>query len=444
MWIPAVGTGSLSGSTSWMGVRSRRCSWRICPRRARYSRTTALTGRSGTSTAVISWMSRAPRRTSSPGKREDERSGRAHPVAPLLTMTIVIVGAMLAPWLFLLTARRGWHVWARNAFVRGAGAAVSVEPFMAPLALSVLLRWTDVSRLVPVMIWAAIFGVWFLGLALGPSGLVAAAWLTLALVNVGFVVLQCLGQRVAVPAWLADGVDKMGEGFGTFGHRTMCAGFLALVLPLCWLIPAPWRWLLVALLGLGLWLTSSWLAWLATLGALPALIPALWLPFLGLALLAVLGGCAALWAWSRAPGWYHLLMRPIERWTLRGASLDSVVQRLEVWRAYGRVWRRWPNWLLGRGDGSSHEEAVQVQAGVQHRMVGYPHNEIVSLAYEHGLFGLAALGLFAWRVVPALHAGDPWSAMVIAGGVLMLGMHTAHIAPLGGTWWLAAAMVAGR
>src|SRR3990167_7214102 len=387
MWIPAVGTGSLSGSTSWMGVRSRRCSWRICPRRARYSRTTALTGRSGTSTAVISWMSRAPRRTSSPGKREDERSGRAHPVAPLLTMTIVIVGAMLAPWLFLLTARRGWHVWARNAFVRGAavmgaGAAVSVEPFMAPLALSVLLRWTDVSRLVPVMIWAAIFGVWFL--------------------------------------------------------------VLALVLPICWLIPAPWRWLLVALLGLGLWLPSSWLAWLATLGALPALIPALWLPFLGLALLAVLGGCAALWAWSRAPGLYHLLMRPIERWTLRGASLDSVVQRLEVWRAYGRVWRRWPNWLLGRGDGSSHEEAVQVQAGVQHRMVGYPHNEIVSLAYEHGLFGLAALGLFAWRVVPALHAGDPWSAMVIAGGVLMLGMHTAHIAPLGGTWWLAAAMVAGR
>ena len=364
-------------------------------------------------------------------------------------MTVVLVGAMLAPWLFLLTARRNWHVWARNAFVRGAavagaGFAASAEPFTAPLALSVLLRWTDFGRLTPILIWSAIIGVWFLGSALGPSGLVAVAWLTLAVVNVGFVVLQCLGQRVAVPAWLADGVDKMGEGVGTFGHRTMCAGFLALVLPLCWLIPPPWRWGLVAVLALGLWLTSSWLAWLATLGALVALMPTLRLSLLGLGAFAVLGGCAALWAWYRAPAWYRLLTAPVERWTLRGASLDSVVQRLEVWWAYGRVWRRWPNWLLGRGDGSSHHEAVEVQGTLTHKMVGYPHNEIVSLAYEHGVFGLAALGLFAWRVVPALHAGDPWSATVIAGGVLMLGMHTARIAPLGGTWWLAAAMVAGR
>jgi hypothetical protein len=364
-------------------------------------------------------------------------------------MALVIVGAMLAPWLFLLTARRNWHVWARNAFVRGAavagaGYAAAAEPFLAPLALSVLLRWTDVGRIASVMIWAAILGVWFLGRALGPSTPVAAAWLMLAMVNVVFIVLQSVAQRMAVPAWLADGMDRQGEGVGTFGHRTMCAGFLALTLPLAWLVPAPWFWPLVALLALGLWLTSSWLAWLATLAALAALIPALRLPFLALGAVVAVGGSVALWAWYRAPTCYRLLTWPLERWTLRGASLDSVVQRLEVWGAYGRTWRRWPNWLLGRGDGSSHDESVQVQAGVRHKMVGYPHNEIVSLAYEHGVFGLAALGLFAWRLVPALQAGDPWSAVVIAGAVLMLGMHTAHIAPLGGTWWLAAAMVAGR
>lgn len=364
-------------------------------------------------------------------------------------MVFVIAGAMLAPWLFLLTARRNWHVWARNAFVRGAavagaGFAASAEPFTAPIALSVLLRWTHVGRLTPVLIWAAILGVWFLGLALGPSALVAGAWLVLGLVNVVFVVLQCLASRVAVPSWLADGMDLMGEGVGTFGHRTMCAGFLALVLPLAWLVPSPWRWLLVAAIATGLWLTSSWLAWLAVMNALALLLPAVAWPILGLELAACMLGVFGIWTWRRRPEWYIALTAPLERWTLRGRSLDSVVQRLDVWCAYLRVWRRWPNWLFGRGDGSSHDESVQVQAGVQHRMIGYPHNEIVSLAYEHGVFGLLALGLFAWRVVPALQAGDPWSAVVVAGAVLMLGMHTAHIAPLGGTWWLAAAMVAGR
>jgi hypothetical protein len=370
-------------------------------------------------------------------------------------MTLVIVGAMLAPWLFLLTARRNWHVWARNAFIRGAviaaaGLAASSEPFVAPIALSVLLRWSTLSRLVPVVIWSAILGVWFLGQHLHPSGFIAAAWLTLSLVNVGLVALQFIGQWILLPNWAADGIDKTGEGVGTFGHRTMCAGFLALTLPLAWLAPSPWRWVLVALICVGLWLTSSWLAWLAVLNAIALLIPQTAWVILGVEATGCVLGVVGLLAWRRwRPGsalesWYWTLTEPLERWTSRGRSLDSVIQRLEVWAAYIRIWRCWPNWLLGRGDGSSFHESVEVQGSLARRMVGYPHNEIVSLAYEHGVFGLAALALFAWRMIPMLHAGDPWSATVVAGSVLMLGMHTAHIAPLGGTWWLAAAMVAGR
>lgn len=365
-------------------------------------------------------------------------------------MAFVIVGVMLAPWVILLTARRNWHVWARNVFIRSAaciaaGLAASWEPWIAPLALSVLLRWDGVAGLVPVLIWSAIFGMWFLGQALGPSSLVAAAWLTLAVLNVGLVVLQHVSMRFAVPAWLADGLDGMAEGTGTFGHRTVCGGFLAVTLPLCWLAPEPWRWALVALLAVGLWLTASWLAWLGVCAALGAMIPGARLSLIVLGAFVAVGGSVALWTWRRSPAWYFWVMRPtLDRWTQRGSSLDSIVQRLDVWRAYGRTWARWPNWLLGRGDGSSFHESVAVQGGVSQRMVGYPHNEVVTLAYEHGLFGVVALGLFLARLLPALAGGDPWSAAVIAGGVLMLGMHTAHIAPLGATWWLAAAMVTGR
>ena len=365
-------------------------------------------------------------------------------------MALVILGAMLAPWLFLLTARRGAHVGVRNAFVRGAAVggwalAAVHEPMFAPLGLSVLLRWSDASRLTAVAIWAAIVGVWFVGQLLQPSALIAAAWLTLAVGNCVLLVLQALGTRGRLPEALAAGVDGMVEYAGTFGQRTACAAYLALALPLCWLAPTPWRWALVAALTVGLWLTSSWLAWLATGTALAVLLPGARLPILGLEALALLVGVLALWSWAQAPAWYFWVMRrTLDRWTVRGSSLDSVVQRFAVWAAYGRAWRRWPNWLLGRGDGSALEEAVVVQAGIRERMIGYPHNELVTLAYEHGCFGLLAVALFAWRVAPALQAGDPWSATVVAGGVLMLGMHAGHIAPVGGPWWLAAAMVAGR
>ena len=117
--------------------------------------------------------------------------------------------------------------------------------------------------------------------------------------------------------------------YGTFGQRTLCAGYLALMVPFApvWVWPA---------LGLGLWLTGpSW-------GALAALSGGLFVlgGYLGMGIsLSLALGALGLW-------WAPVIRgRKLLEWIPRGDSLDSLRGRLET------VWLMLQHWRgpLARG-----------------------------------------------------------------------------------------------
>jgi hypothetical protein len=57
------------------------------------------------------------------------------------------------------------------------------------------------------------------------------------------------------------------------------------------------------------------------------------------------------------------------------------------------------------------------------------HCEPLQHVVEYGLLGGLALGAFAWRVGAHLQLGDPWSAGVVAAGVLALGTTCCRVPP---------------
>jgi hypothetical protein len=216
----------------------------------------------------------------------------------------------------------------------------------------------------------------------------------------------------------------------------MAAGFLALVLPLA--VASPGSVVLVPMIVAGLVVTCSWAAFLAAavgllVGAPHGVAIAAWVGLGGFAVLLALG-------WRSGHRW-------LAGWTTRGDTLDTAWARWRMWGVLWAIWRRWPVWLVGRGFGRTpgdlaYSGSLWPERG-WHR-AGHAHNELVEWVYETGVPGLVAVGFLAWAVVPRMAWGDPWSGLIAAGAVLMLGTYAARVVPVGGTWWIACALVAGR
>lgn len=106
--------------------------------------------------------------------------------------------------------------------------------------------------------------------------------------------------------------------------------------------------------------------------------------------------------------------------TPRGSSLDSLWQRVLITKLLLQSFcrRAWFPW--GYGPRSMERAIIRWGAvhGVNSIPLGQPHNEILHLAYEYGLCGVASMAIAAALVLPKLSLGDPWSAAWCAGVVL--------------------------
>jgi hypothetical protein len=325
----------------------------------------------------------------------------------------------------------------------GVGLALHGNPF-APLCIFFLWWWRSRRVLPSLTVWAGLCGYW-----LALEALPGAYW---PWVGAGWVVVA-----VAEVAWLAGGWVWVGRHLATvaadvplglgltphqitggrpwwhpyrplhlaawFGQRTYAAAFCALTLPFFpgWTKVIP---------VVGLFLTSSWTAWLASWAAAGVLWPSPWLWGSGPVL--VLGAAVVNHVWPDA-----LNLTP------RGGSLDPVWQRLKVWRAVGPtlLMREW--WPWGYGP-RSMEKGVARLAVVKNVLLISPlHADVLHFLFEYGLPGVASLVWLGVLVIPHLQWEDPWSAAWVAGVVCAVGGSPFRLVNLGSVWLAVNVKLAG-
>ena len=342
------------------------------------------------------------------------------------TLALLVIGlaAGCAPLLPLRVIAARYVDQARDWWLVGLAWVCAIvllarEPALGLIAIAALVQWRTHAQLPSVLTWAGIIAVWFLVGALPVSAHGPVSWLWRAI---------AVGQVVMAMAQRLHGLETK----GTMGSRIILAPFLALMLPFA----APWEWPIYAV---GLWLTCSWLAILAA-GVGIAIRYPVSAPWVAAELLLL----AALFVapWTRR--------QLIDR-TPRGSSLDGLRTRWATWTALCRLWWRWPIWAIGSGPGGSgirtSTEADLERESVRRHSVLLTspcHCEPLELAYTYGLLGIAAMGAMLWRLAPHLALGDPWTASVVTGLVLMLASSPCRAAPIGLTWWVAVCMLVQR
>lgn len=331
-------------------------------------------------------------------------------MVPLLVLAAALLPALWLERVSLASLERAQGIWLRALWTLGSLWVGWHEPWLGCLGLGLAIHWQG-GPTIHHAIWAGIAGTWFLALSLP-----AAAWAWLpwawgawAWLAAGAVAVQYRRDPAKVRAW--------------WGMRSVTGAYFALILPMLpwWGWPGPL---------LGLWLTGpSWVA----VGALLIAFPVLWPDRLAWGLLGASGLLAAAvglrWrVWGRALG----------EWMPRGDSLDSARLRFALLRQAWRD-RQW----LGIGPGQLGYAHLRAQArGELPTAVGTLHNEPAQLMLEFGVPGLLALAFFCYRVGSRLALSDPWSAAVVAGGVLAFGTMALRVPSIGLVWLLCCAEVA--
>ena len=335
-----------------------------------------------------------------------------------LLLTVAAATAPLLP-LDFVSGRLIAHarsLWILAVLTVGIVWVAQTELWLALIGLCFLARWPkhpDPPTLLPSLIhWAAVAASWGLMLQIPKPWFSYAAWAWLAFAG---------WQSLLV---IANRFKWGGRQKGTLGSPVITALYLALVSPFCpW-----WGW---PLLGAGLGLISSFLAFAGVGMGLVWLYPSWW----PLGAVAVTTG-AILWAWSPMVGGRRVL-----EWLPRGDTFDSVVSR---WRGWSLICHHGTErWLLGHGPGSM--EPALLRWGSRYDMEltwGEGFNEALHVYYEYGLLGILAVGAFCWRIGPNLTLGDPWSAAWIVGVVLSLGHWPLRHASIGLVWLAISARLA--
>ena len=187
------------------------------------------------------------------------------------------------------------------------------------------------------------------------------------------------------------------------GSPAITALFFALVAPFCpW-----WGW---PVLGLGLYLTWSWLAFIGVAVGVMVLHPA-W----AYGTVVIMSVVSTIWfvSWRRG-------VKLLE-WTPRGDSFDSVINRLIVWKLIVVAWWHGPRWL-GRGPYSLEPELRRWSSRC---WIELPNGEAccdpLQHLYEYGLLGICVLVAYCWRLAGHANLGDPYTAALVSGGVMAFG-----------------------
>lgn len=324
-------------------------------------------------------------------------------------MTIlVLLAAALAPSLSVSMISmpeviRIRDTWLLTVLALGAvWLAFAGEVWLALMALWYLIGWRSPARHAGLLTWVAIGATWFMLRSLPPWAWtwLPWAWLTIAAIHVA---------RCAWLAWCMPSPYERRALFGLWrtkawqGSPAITAIFFALVAPFCpW-----WGW---PVLGLGLYLTWSWLAFIGVATGLAVLYPA-WAGWLVASVTLVLATWAISWAYDVK----------LFEWTPRGDSFDSVIARLTVWVLLVQAWWAGPRWL-GRGAYALDPELRRWSSRSKRELpTGESSVEPLQHLYEYGALGILAVGFLGLRLSSGFACGDPWTAALAASAVISLG-----------------------
>lgn len=331
-------------------------------------------------------------------------------------LVLVVLAALpLAVWL-VVTARPGRLVSTRTvpADVARIGIMVAfvawVNPYWgacAALAAYHWLRrgWTMVEG---GLLWPTMAMGLYLGMQADQRWLDAALAFALVLG-----VLQsgvAVAQRCGAPIF-TDPTTRMIHG--TLGHRTGLGMYLAMLVPLGFL--TDYGLPLAAIYGIGLCLSWSLMAWLATVAAVVVLAPVSLVVVLPV---AGVGIATRLIKWNHG----HPKLRHVG---------DSWRARWNVWRTVGEKLQRWPAWLIGNGAFAFASDSRQwIGRTKMVEVYKEAHNDYVEFAYEYGALGCVAMTGYVASVYPVVAWRDPVTASAAALGVAMLGQFPLRVAPL--------------
>lgn len=331
----------------------------------------------------------------------------------LLALATALIPAL--PLRYVSTVGLLWvsYVWLLALLgVGGLWLAWQGEVWLALVCLWFLCRWRTTELRNAVIRWVAVGATWGLFLHVSRR---AWPWIALA-----WVLLQCVQSLVVL--WRGVQARPWRQS-GWSPSPVMTALAIALVTPF-----APWwAW---PVLGLGLALTCSWLAFLGVGVGWVWLHPGSWpVAALGLATGACLVGLSR---WQHRPGGHPWL-----EWTPRGDSLDGIASRVGGWAGLLLLLLQTPGWWWGRGPDTTESGLLEVssRSGFE-APLGDACNELVQLTVEYGVLGFLIAVAFVWRVAPHLAFGDPWSAAWVIGLVLAMAHYPLRY-PATGLVWLA-------
>jgi len=307
---------------------------------------------------------------------------RGEPGDALLVAVPVLATWWVSPWLGVLAAQGGlWWWW--NGYPRLHGG----------------LLW-------PLVAW----GLW-LGLQAPPWAMRASLALVLAM-GVAHVALA-VGQRCRQP-WFH--MEEYPGGppvcHGIIGHRTGLSIFLAVLMPLAFILPPIWAWSLVIMYGVGVWLARASVGALAAGAGLLWVMPAFW----PVTVIATLVGVAGRFLEKGDTGWYI-------GWRQLDPRISGALgTRVEIWRAtVSALWRDVPLAVLGHGPGAFTQDAktwTSREGFGQHYREA--HNDYLEFLYDQGFVGLVAAGGFLWSLRAGWGGlGDPLTGAALAFGVAM-------------------------
>ena len=343
-------------------------------------------------------------------------------------MRLLLIGAatvaVLTPLLGARWVDRPELAWLRDRWLLGMAVlgVLALGMFDSLLAAMIVapLAWCRHPKALPsVMTWAGIAALWVLAGMMSPRlrALVVLGWVAVAVFQSGLILIQ----------WWTDQ-----RPMGTFGHRTLVGAFLALCLPLA----LATHWSVALILGVGLVLSCSWVAWVASALALAWLYP--WTGLLsGAAALGVAILAWPSWTMDRSqPGRDVWIDRQLSRLVVRGVGLDGV-------RARSIAWLGLMGSLTWRGHGPGSTSTALMHGNIRAKLAGihggHAHNDVLEYLYDYGALGACVVGVAAWRILPSLRLGDPVSASVLAGLVLMQGTYLLRVPTTGAPWCCLAA-----
>jgi hypothetical protein len=309
-----------------------------------------------------------------------------------------------APWC-AYRVMVGWPLEIRERMLLGlAYAAVLAMGLLVEVGPAILLgiavwRWRGIETLPAVMVLLGVCGV-YAAVKLGPPEMDAVLLTAVILVGTWQALLGISQYlRGKLLGWNFHTVNE--STHGTLGNRVVLATCCALVAPLAplWLLPV----LLIALLC-----TACYTSLVAV----------------------VVGLLVAHPAWALPAG---IALAPATAWVIywRGHPRDSLRGRRQVAElVLANLWikRPWSVRLFGHGHGAFRRYAqwwtVYSATGQHYRQA---HNDLLHLAFEYGLVGVAAVLLWVVSLSRGMALGDPLTGALAAGAVSSMAQFPAYL-----------------